>query len=125
MEEVIEGYQDLSQKYLKPEEAKCSISSPKALKPLECLPSSPIRKELIVSSMQERIRKMVNHADAFILFLRDLATLEAPITFASWPILNIHQKPISLLNIKNFYNGLTTFVNYAIKNHCINELFDL
>ena len=56
----------------------------------------------MVSSMEEKISKMLNHADIFILLLGDLATLEALITFASWAHLNIHKKPIDLLNINNF-----------------------
>ena len=35
---------------------------PKAMKPLVCLTDLPIREELMVSSMQERISKMLNHA---------------------------------------------------------------
>ncbi|KAK9174917.1 hypothetical protein WN944_026921 [Citrus x changshan-huyou] len=52
---------------------------PKALKPLGCLPDPPIGEELIVSSMQEKICEMLNHADAFIFLLGDLATLEAQV----------------------------------------------
>ena len=40
-------------------------------------------EELVVSSMQERISEMLNHADAFIFLPGDLATLEALIAFAS------------------------------------------
>ena len=69
--------------------------------------------------MQERITELLNHADAFIFLLGDLATLEALITFASWAHLNIHQKPIGLLNVNNFFDGLFTFINHAIKNHFI------
>ena len=56
---------------------------PKVLKPLGCLPNPLIGEELVVSCMQERISKTLNHADVFILLARDLATLKALITFAS------------------------------------------
>ena len=62
---------------------------------------------------------MLNHADAFIFSPGDLATLEALITFAFWAHLNIHQKPIDLLNVNNFFDGLLTFIKHAIKNHFI------
>ena len=102
----------------------------KALKPLGCLPNPPNGKELVVSSLQERISEMLNHADAFIFLPRDLTTLETLITFAYWAHLNIHKKSISLLNIHNFYYGFITFINPAIKNHYIsftakNSLFVL
>ncbi|KAK9213864.1 hypothetical protein WN944_005849 [Citrus x changshan-huyou] len=76
-------------------------------------------EELVVSSMQERITAMLNHADAFIFLPGDLATLEALITLASWAHLHIHQKPIGLLNVNNFYDGFIAFLNHAIKNYFI------
>ena len=53
--------------------------------------------------------------------------------------MNIHKKPIGLLNVNNFYDGLLTFINHAIQNHfvphsvkklfisasTVNELLDL
>ncbi|KAK9187834.1 hypothetical protein WN944_019233 [Citrus x changshan-huyou] len=50
---------------------------------------------------------------------RDLATLEALMTLASWAHLHIHQKPIGLLNVNNFYDGFIAFLNHAIKNYFI------
>ncbi|KAK9204623.1 hypothetical protein WN943_014887 [Citrus x changshan-huyou] len=51
--------------------------------------------EWVVSGIQKRITEMLNHADAFIFLPRDLATLEALITLASWASLYIHQKLIA------------------------------
>ncbi|KAK9225785.1 hypothetical protein WN943_010830 [Citrus x changshan-huyou] len=112
---------------------------PRVLKPLGSLSYSPTGEELVVSGMKERTTKMLNHADAFIFLPGDLATLEALITLASWAHLYIHQKPISLLNVNNFYDGFIAFLNHAIKNyfipsnakklficaHTANELLDL
>ena len=112
---------------------------PRALKPLGSLTDSSTEKELVVSGMQERITEMFNHADAFIFLLGDLATLEALITLAYLAHLHIHQKPIGLLNVNNFYDGFIAFFNHAIKNyfipsttkkfficaHTANELLDL
>ncbi|KAK9208883.1 hypothetical protein WN944_001244 [Citrus x changshan-huyou] len=112
---------------------------PRALKPLGSLSDSPTGEELVVSGMQEIIIEMRNHADAFIFLLGDLATLEALITLASWAHMHIHQKPIGLLNVNNFYDGFIAFLNHVIKNyfihsttkklficaHTTNELLDL
>ena len=92
---------------------------PKAIKPLICMSGPPIGEELVVSSMQERISKILNHADTFIFLTGDLVTFKALITFASWAHLNIHKKLIDLLNVNNFYDGLLTFINHAIKNHFV------
>ncbi|KAH9686118.1 Endonuclease [Citrus sinensis] len=92
---------------------------PRALKPLGSLSDSPTGEELVVSG--------------------DLATLEALITLASWAYLHIHQKPIGLLNVNNFYDGFIAFLNHAIKiyfipsttkklficAHTANELLDM
>ncbi|KAK9212161.1 hypothetical protein WN943_001542 [Citrus x changshan-huyou] len=51
----------------------------------------------------------------------DLATLEALITLASWAHLHIHQKPIGLLNVNNFYDGFIAFLNHAIKNYFVHS----
>ncbi|KAK9177858.1 hypothetical protein WN943_027048 [Citrus x changshan-huyou] len=92
---------------------------PRALKPLGSLSDSSTGEELVVSGMQERITEMLTHADAFIFLLGDLATLEALITLASWAHLHIHQKPIGLLNVNNFYNDFIAFLNHAIKYYFI------
>ncbi|KAH9668894.1 BED-type domain-containing protein [Citrus sinensis] len=92
---------------------------PRALKPLGSSSDSSTGEELVVSGMQERITEMFNHADAFIFLPRDLATLEALITLASWAHLHIHQKPIGLLNVNNFYDGFIAFLNHEIKNYFI------
>ncbi|KAK9222485.1 hypothetical protein WN944_010921 [Citrus x changshan-huyou] len=92
---------------------------PRALKPLGSLSDSPTGEELVISGMQERITEMLNHADAFIFLPGDLATLEALITLASWVRLHIHQKPIGLLNVNNFYDDFIAFLNHAIKNYFI------
>ena len=57
---------------------------------------------------------MLNHADAFIFLLGDLATLEALITLISWAHLNIHQKPIGLLNVNNFYDSFIAFLIWIL-----------
>ncbi|KAK9199849.1 hypothetical protein WN944_015042 [Citrus x changshan-huyou] len=65
---------------------------PKVLQPLGYLPNPPIGEELVVSNMQERIYEILNHANVFVFFSGDLATLEALIKIASWAHLNIHKK---------------------------------
>ncbi|KAH9705357.1 Integrase catalytic domain-containing protein [Citrus sinensis] len=72
---------------------------PRALKPLGSLSDPSTGEELVVSG--------------------DLSTLEALITLASWAHLHIHQKPIGLLNVNNFYDGFITFLNHAIKNYFV------
>jgi predicted Rossmann-fold nucleotide-binding protein len=46
---------------------------------------------------------MFDHADAFIALPDDLVTLEEIFHISSWGQLNIHQKPIGLLNVNSFF----------------------
>ncbi|KAK9184566.1 hypothetical protein WN943_024916 [Citrus x changshan-huyou] len=92
---------------------------PRALKPLGSFSDSSTGEALVISGMQERITEILNHADAFIFLPGDLATLEALITLASWAHLHIHQKPIGLLNVNNFYDSFIAFLNHAIKNYFV------
>ncbi|KAK9214520.1 hypothetical protein WN944_006513 [Citrus x changshan-huyou] len=94
---------------------------PRVLKPLGSSSDSSTGEELVLSGMQERITKMLNHADTFIFLPGDIATLEALITLASWAHLHIHQKPIGLLNVNNFYDVKKLF----ICAHTANELLDM
>ena len=63
-----------------------------------------VGEELQVSTMFERLSVMFNHVDAFIALPGGLGTLEEIFHISSWTQLNIHQKPIGLLNVNGFYN---------------------
>ena len=52
---------------------------------------------------------MINRADAFIALPGGLGTLEEILTMVSWANLNIHQKPIGLLNVDHFFDFLFIF----------------
>jgi uncharacterized protein (TIGR00730 family) len=58
---------------------------------------------------------MFNHVDTFIALPGGLGTLEEIFHISSWPQLNIHHKPIGLLNINGFYNTLLSFLDHAVE----------
>ncbi|KAL5732494.1 hypothetical protein ACOSQ2_032186 [Xanthoceras sorbifolium] len=76
----------------------------------------------IVSDMHERKAEMFSHADAFIALLGGFGTLEELFEVTSWAQLKIHQKPIGLLNICGFYDGLLSFLDHAVENQFISPL---
>lgn len=45
---------------------------------------------------------MIGHADALIVLPGGLGTLEEIFTITSWTQLNIHQKPIGLLDVNHY-----------------------
>jgi uncharacterized protein (TIGR00730 family) len=65
--------------------------------------------------MSERLSVMFNHVDAFIALPGGLGTLEEIFHIFSWAQLNIHQKPIGLLNVNGFYNTLLSFLDHTVE----------
>jgi uncharacterized protein (TIGR00730 family) len=74
-----------------------------------------VGEELQVSVMSERLSVMFNHADVFIALPDGLGTLEEIFHISSWAQLNIHQKPIGLLNVNGFYNTLLSFLDHVVE----------
>ncbi|KAL5852598.1 hypothetical protein ACOSQ3_007716 [Xanthoceras sorbifolium] len=75
----------------------------------------------IVSNIHERKAEMFSHADAFIALPEILGTLEELFKVTSWAQLKIHQKPIDLLNVNGFYNGLLSFLDYTVEKEFISH----
>jgi len=74
-----------------------------------------IGEELQVSTMFDRMNAMFNHADAFIALPGGLGTLKEIFHISSWAQLHIHHKPISLLNVNDFYDNLLSFLDQAVE----------
>ncbi|XVE62523.1 hypothetical protein DITRI_Ditri06bG0124400 [Diplodiscus trichospermus] len=72
-----------------------------------------VGEELKVLTMQDRIWKMLDKSDAFITLPGGLGTLEIKFQIASWAQLNVHHKPIGLLNVDGFFNKLLSFLDQA------------
>ncbi|XVF14658.1 hypothetical protein REPUB_Repub09cG0080600 [Reevesia pubescens] len=68
-----------------------------------------IGNEILVSCMHERMNIMMKNADAFIVLPGGFGTLEEIFQVASWAQLNIHKKPIGILNVNGFYDALVFF----------------
>jgi uncharacterized protein (TIGR00730 family) len=65
--------------------------------------------------MSDRMTTMFNHADAFIALPGGLGTLEEIFHISFWAQLNIHHKPIGLLNVNGFYDNLLSFLDHAVE----------
>ena len=77
--------------------------------------------ERIVSGMSEQIREMINTTNAFIALPGGLGTFEEIFTVASWAHLNIHRKPIGLLNVEHFFDFLFVFLVEAKRHEFITK----
>lgn len=65
-----------------------------------------IEKLIITQSMHERQRKMAELSDAFLILPGGIGTLAEFFEVLTWKSLNIHNKPIILLNIDKFWDPL-------------------
>ena len=74
-----------------------------------------IEEELQVSTMFDRLNAMFNHIDAFIALPSGLDTLEEIFYISFWAQLQIHHKPIGLLNVNGFYDNLLSFLDQALE----------
>ncbi|OJA06551.1 TIGR00730 family Rossman fold protein [Halomonas sp. QHL1] len=73
--------------------------------------------ELIrVRNMHERKATMAANADAFIALPGGIGTLEELFEIWTWGYLGLHEKPMGLLNIDEFYSPLLTFLDSTV-NH--------
>jgi uncharacterized protein (TIGR00730 family) len=70
----------------------------------------------ITSTMHTRKALIGEKADAFIALPGGFGTFEELFEVLAWHTLNIHGKPILLLNINGFYDKLLSFLD-----HCVAE----
>lgn len=85
------------------------------------IPESLMVKELghggvtelrVVSSMHERKQMMVDLSDGFIALPGGFGTLDELFETLTWLQLSFHEKPVGLLNVGGFFNGLITYIHH-------------
>lgn len=72
-----------------------------------------LTRQFIVKDMHERKAMMANLSDGFIAMPGGMGTLEELFEMLTWSQLGIHAKPIGLLNVEGFYDGLISFIDHA------------
>ncbi|XVF77597.1 hypothetical protein PTKIN_Ptkin14bG0058500 [Pterospermum kingtungense] len=78
-------------------------------------------KEIKVATMHERLLTMMELSNAFIALPGGFGTLEELFQMISGAQLNIHEKPIGVLNINEFFNGLLSFIDHAVEQKFITQ----
>ena len=68
----------------------------------------------VVESMHERKALMASLADGFVALPGGLGTFEETLEILTWSQLGIHRKPIGLLNVEGYYDGLLGMIAHAI-----------
>ncbi len=95
------------------------------------IPQSLVDKEVahndltelkVVNSMHERKAIMAELSDGFIALPGGLGTIEELFEVLTWSQLGFHKKPCALLNIKQYYNSLSLFLDHAVEEQFIKPI---
>jgi len=68
----------------------------------------------IVETLHERKAQMAELADAFLALPGGLGTLEELAEVLSWAQLDLHVKPIGLLDVNGYFSALEAFLDHAV-----------
>ncbi len=68
----------------------------------------------IVPDMHTRKRMMAENSDAFLTLPGGLGTFEELFEMWAWRQLGYHDKPIGVLNVKGYYDGLLRFLDTSV-----------
>lgn len=70
----------------------------------------------VVDTMHERKRLMAERADAFLALPGGIGTFEEFFEVWTWRQLGYHDKPVGLLNLNGYYDGLMAFIGKAVQS---------
>lgn len=77
------------------------------------LAHSGLTELFVVRNMHERKAMMAELSDGFVALPGGMGTLEELFEMLTWSQLEIHAKPIGVLNVAGFYDQLALFIAHA------------
>lgn len=89
------------------------------------IPQALVDKELanqacdelhVVNTMHERKAMMAERSDAFLALPGGIGTFEELFEVWTWRQLGYHGKPLGLLNVEGYYDGLLAFLASSVQN---------
>jgi uncharacterized protein (TIGR00730 family) len=69
----------------------------------------------VVASMHERKALMAELSDGFVALPGGAGTLEELIEVYTWSQLGMHDKPMGVLNVNGYYDGLAALLDHAVQ----------
>lgn len=69
---------------------------------------------LVVDSMHERKRRMAELADAFVVLSGGIGTLDETVEIITWRQLNLHDKPVLLVNIDGYWDRFLALTDHFV-----------
>ena len=76
---------------------------------------------IVVASMHQRKSQMADMSDGFIALPGGIGTLEGFFEILTWAQLGIHAKPSGILNVAGYFDGLTGFLDHAVREGFLTE----
>lgn len=95
------------------------------------IPRALMRKEIayedltelhVVDSMHERKAMMAERSDGFIAMPGGYGTFEEFCEVLTWSQLGFHHKPVALLNVAGYYDGLLALFDHAVAEAFVRPL---
>ena len=92
------------------------------------IPESLVARELahsgltelrVVGSMHERKATMASLVDGFVALPGGLGTLDETFEALTWAQLGIHAKPVGVLNVEGYWNGLRRVIDHAVQERFV------
>ncbi len=75
----------------------------------------------VVGSMHERKAQMAELSDGFIALPGGAGTLEELIEVYTWSQLGLHRKPMGVLDVRGYYDGLAALLDHAVQEGFLRE----
>ena len=75
----------------------------------------------VVDNMHQRKHMMAERADAFLALPGGIGTFEELFEVWTWRQLGFHNKPIGLLNVANYYDGLQQFLQSTVQQGFLSD----
>ena len=75
----------------------------------------------IVADMHARKARMASLSDGFIALPGGLGTLEELFEMLTWLQLNLHQKPVGLLNVAGYFDSLLQFLDHSTREGFVSK----
>jgi uncharacterized protein (TIGR00730 family) len=93
---------------------------PRALKTEE-IAHAGLTELRVVASMHERKATMAELSHAFVALPGGLGTFEELLEMLTWLQLGIHQKPVALLDVDDYWAGLRRLLDDAVRHGFVHE----
>jgi uncharacterized protein (TIGR00730 family) len=77
---------------------------------------------IVVASMHQRKSQMADMSDGFIALPGGIGTLEGFFEILTWGQLGIHAKPSGILNVAGYFDGLTGFLDHAVREGFLTQM---